>query len=298
MDLKEVLVELGYSNITDNGKEYRMRPIYRESNNSTSLCVKKDTGRFFDFSAGITGKFEELVKISLNLSSVEEAQKHLENKDFSTKDLVHKPKIKQPKKLDQSTLSEIEPNHEYWINRGISEETLKVFNGGVVKSGRMKNRYVFPVFNCKEQLVGLSGRSLNADPKIKWKHWGTKDEWKYPAYFNIQHLKNAESCYLVESIGDMLKLWEAGYKSSLVLFGLKLSTSVLNVLIKCNPKKVLICTNNDSHKDVNSGSEAASKIQNKLLKFFDKKRVEIKLPPKNDFGEMTVSEIQSFYNVG
>lgn len=294
MDLKEVLIELGYSNITDNGKEYRMRPIYRDSNNNTSLCVKKDTGRFFDFSAGVTGKFEELVKISLNLSSIQEAEKHLQDKDFSTKSLVCKPKIKQPKKLDQSILSEIESDHTYWINRGISEETLKVFNGGVIKSGRMKNRYVFPIFNSKDRLVGLSGRSLDENPKIKWKHWGTKDEWKYPAYFNVQHLENAESCYLVESVGDMLKLWDAGYKSSIVLFGLNLSTSVLNLLIKCNPKKILICTNNDSHKDVNSGSESASKIQKKLLKFFNKKRVEIKLPPKNDFGEMTVSDIKSF----
>lgn len=294
MDIKEILQEIGYSNIMDNGRELRMRPIYRDSSNNTSLCVKKDTGKFYDFSAGITGSFEQLVKISLNLQTVKEAQIHLKNKDFSTKQLETKPKIRQPKKIDKSILEEIQPVHDYWINRGISEETLSVFGGGVVKNGRMKNRYVFPIFNSKNELVGVSGRSLESNPKIKWKHWGVKDEWKYPASFNFKYLKNCDKCYLVESIGDMLKLWEAGFKSVVVLFGLKLSTSVLNLLIKANPRTILICTNNDFHKSFNSGEDSASKIEAKLLKFFDPHKIVVKLPPKNDFGEMSIEEIKTF----
>ena len=296
MDIRDVLLEIGYSNIIDNGKEFRMRPIYRDSNNNTSLCVKKDSGKFYDFSAGITGSFEQLVKLSLNLSSIQEAKKHLKDKDFSSKDLVHTPKIKQPKKVDESILEQIQPVHDYWLNRGISLETLQNFGGGVVENGRMKNRYVFPIFDSKNKLVGLSGRSLDKDPKIKWKHLGQKDQWKYPAQCNFKLLKGCEQCFLVESIGDMLKLWESGVKTAIVLFGLGLSTATLNLLIKCNPKKIYICTNNDNHKSFNSGLESAGKIKNKLEKFFDPAKIITKLPPKNDFGEMSVMEIKDFLN--
>jgi len=293
-DLKDILLEMGYSNILDNGRELRMRPIYRDSKNNTSLCVKKDTGKFFDFSAGITGSFEELVKLSLNLSSIQEAKSHLKSKDFSSKDLTPKPKIRQPKKIDKSILSDIEQDHSYWLNRGISQKTLQTFQGGVINSGRMKNRYVFPIFDSKQNLVGLSGRSLEKNPKIKWKHYGSKDQWKYPAQANFNLLKGCDKCFLVESIGDMLKLWEAGFKTSIVLFGLGLSTSALNLLIKANPKNIYICTNNDSNKSFNSGLDSAIKIETKLRKFFDSNKIKIKLPPKNDFGEMTVEEIKEF----
>ena len=56
-NVKEVLLSVGYSNIVEDAKTYRMRPIYRESNNNTVLSVKKDTGHFIDFSKNITELF-------------------------------------------------------------------------------------------------------------------------------------------------------------------------------------------------------------------------------------------------
>ena len=49
-NIKEMLLDLGYSNITEDGLYYRMKPIYRESGNNTVLSVRKDTGYFIDFS--------------------------------------------------------------------------------------------------------------------------------------------------------------------------------------------------------------------------------------------------------
>ena len=43
-NLKELLLEMGYSNISDSGREYRMKPIYRASSSDTVLSVRKDTG--------------------------------------------------------------------------------------------------------------------------------------------------------------------------------------------------------------------------------------------------------------
>ena len=65
--VRDILFYLGYENIRDHGKDYRMRPIYRESNNSTSLQVNKKNGYFNDYSAGIRGSLTDLIKIKSGL---------------------------------------------------------------------------------------------------------------------------------------------------------------------------------------------------------------------------------------
>ena len=57
-DIKEMLYELGYSNISEYPREYRTRPVYRESDNNTVLRIDKATGRFVDFAENISGSFE------------------------------------------------------------------------------------------------------------------------------------------------------------------------------------------------------------------------------------------------
>ena len=72
MDFKNILLDLGYSNIKDNGRELRMRPLYRDSNNDTVLSVRKDTGHFIDFSKNVSGSFEYLVQLTLGLENVDQ----------------------------------------------------------------------------------------------------------------------------------------------------------------------------------------------------------------------------------
>ena len=80
MDVKQTLLELGYSNIKDSGDFYRTKPIYRDSDNETSLSVNKITGRFVDFGRNIKGSFEELVRLSLRVDKMEDAMMLLINK--------------------------------------------------------------------------------------------------------------------------------------------------------------------------------------------------------------------------
>ena len=63
-NLQEILSELGYS-LRDYGDEYRARPLYRESDNETVLCIKKDTGFWTDYKLQISGQLEDLVKLTL-----------------------------------------------------------------------------------------------------------------------------------------------------------------------------------------------------------------------------------------
>ena len=49
IDVKDILIELGFSNISDHANYYRTKPIYRDSGNSSILSVNKKTGHFVDF---------------------------------------------------------------------------------------------------------------------------------------------------------------------------------------------------------------------------------------------------------
>jgi len=296
MDIKETLIDLGYSNIQDLGSEYRAKPIYRNSSSNTVLRIKKDTGFFTDFSRQITGSFEELVRLSLKLEDIKDAKGWLENKDFyNTPRKKIEPKLTHAKVFDKSILSKVVSNYDYWISRNISIDTLDQFKGGVLSVGKMSERYIFPIFNSKNQIVGISGRCIKDDDKRsslrpKWKHLGKINEWVYPASLNSEIIKKEKKVILVESIGDMLSLWNVGIKNVLVIFGLNISSGVLNFLLKSDPTHVIISLNNDSQGN-SAGNAAAEKNYNKMLKYFDKKQVLVYLPTKNDFGEMSSNEI-------
>ena len=96
----------------------------------------------------------------------------------------------------------------------------------------------------------------------------------------------------MESIGDMLSLWSAGVKNTIVLFGVNLSKAVLFYLIKLKIKKIIIALNNDG--DNKAGNKGAKKILDTLGYYFTKSNSSIALPTKNDFNEMTKQEIHEW----
>jgi hypothetical protein len=290
LNVAEILTNIGYT-LKDFGKEYRARPIYRDSDNDTVLRIYKDSGNWVDFKENISGDFTSLVKLSLKLENQDQAKAWLKDKNFAPtfiKDV--KPEIKVPKTFDKDLLLKLKKDHSYWINRNVSQETLDLFLGGIAENGKMKNRYVFPIFNSKKEIVGFSGRDVTNNSKIKWKHLGDKINWCYPSFLNLEEIKSQKEAILVESIGDCLSLWDAGIKNTIVTFGLEISISILNFLLKVDPNKIYISFNNDQEKN-NAGNIAAEKGRNKLLRYFDPKQIEVKLPDKKDFGEMSVDEI-------
>ena len=286
MNVKEILCDLGYSNISEGPKEYRMRPIYRDSDNNTVLSVKKDSGRFIDFSKGITGSIEDLIKLSLNLKNVEEVKIWISNKNISLeRKEEEKPKLITQKVYEKDMLFKLKKDHSYWIERGVPEETLIEFDG------KMAGRYVFPIFNSSDQIVGFSGRDiLNRKEVPKWKHIGSKSTWVFPAKKNSKIIKELKEVFIVESIGDALSLYSADIKNIIVSFGLDISTSIINFLLKLDVTMIRICFNNDSENKF-AGNNAAEKGYEKLTKFFDRNQVVINLPSKKDFGEMSAEEI-------
>ena len=294
-NIHQILTNIGYS-LKDCGKEYRAKPIYRESDNDTVLRIYKDSGFWIDFKENISGDFSSLIRKSLNLKTDADAKEWLKCKNYSfiERKTQEKPALKNKKIFDKELLLKLDQEHDYWINRNVKLETLTSFKGGLAKAGKMKNRYVFPIFGLKQEIIGFSGRDVTNQSKIKWKHLGDKSSWIYPAYFNLQILNDKKEVYLVESIGDLLALWDANIKNVIVTFGLEISVSILNLLLKIDPNKIYISLNNDEAKN-NAGNIAAEKALNKLSRYFDRYQLQIKLPLKKDFGEMTEEEIQRWF---
>lgn len=293
MNVQDVLIQLGYT-LMDQGDSYRARPIYRASKNNTSLKIDKETGRFIDFGVGIHGDFNELIRLSLNLKNVEEAKKYLSNKGVllvKEKNLL--PELKGIKTYPPEILANLFQTHDYWLEKGISLQTLKTFQGGVARTGKMKDRYVFPIYNPTGSIIGFNGRDLTSKHSIKWKLIGPKAEFLYPTFFNSSFIQESKEVVLIESIGDCLKLWDSDVKNTLVLFGTEISIPQINMLLRTDPNKIIIALNNEPNNE-NIGNLASKKIQKKLFKYFDFSQVEIRLPSKKDFGECSLDEIEKW----
>ena len=158
-----ILQEIGYV-LTDNGREYRAKPLYRDSDNDKVLRIWKNSGQWVDFKENISGSLEDLVKLTLKLKSIDEAKQWISGKGIDTsfrEEDQPKPTIKQTSIFDKSLLIKLLRDNSYWNNRGISDSTLEPFQGGVATGGKMFNRYVFPIFNNKDDIIGFSGRDVS-----------------------------------------------------------------------------------------------------------------------------------------
>lgn len=291
MNVLEILHKIGYTDLRDFGNSYRTRPLYRSSDNNTSLSIKKDSGKWYDFSERIGGYLPQLVQITLQLSTLEEAKEFLGGEGAMPVVKENKNELSAIKKFDRHMLSRLIKKHDYWIERGVKKDTLEMLEGGVTYNGKMSYRYVFPILNLKDELIGFSGRALNNDPNYpKWKHIGAKTNWCYPLKWNIQHIMDKRQVILVESIGDMLSLWDNGIKNVLVTFGVDVSPKIIEFLLKIDANKIIIAFNNDEENNF-VGNRASEDAKTQLCKFFDESQIVIAIPTKKDFGEMDSQEI-------
>ena len=289
----EVLTNIGY-NLKDAGSNYRARPIYRDSDNGTVLSIDKNTGKWYDFKECIGGPFEELVKLSLNLKNSDEAKTWLQQQSFQTHKTPEKPKVNSTKIYSKDCLSKLKRDNSYWNGRGISSETLEKFSGGLASAGKMIHRYVFPIFNSKGEIVGFSGRDVltnSSEDRPKWKIIGKKDSFCFPLSLNSKIIQEKKEIIIVEGIGCVLKLWDCGVKNAVCLFGLNLGASLLKFMLKVDPDKIIIATNNE---ESGTGNSAAVELSSELMNYFDAKQVKIILPLKKDFAEMSSDEIKKW----
>jgi hypothetical protein len=294
--IKVILENLGYK-LSDKGREWRTKPLYRDSDNETSLSIRKDSGFWIDFARNHSGRIEELVEKTLKKPKGFADEWLKKGGFFKSEQSDYEKREELPiiyeKFFDKSLLEKLTGNDKYWVNRGVSQKTLKDFGGGLCTTGKMNGRYVFPIFDEEKKIRGFAGRSIYKNNDIKWKLIGRRGEWSYPLFLTKEYIESEKSCFIVESIGDGLMLWEAGVKNFIISFGLNSLDHLYYPLISLDPEKIIISFNDDYKNGKNSGAGnlAAKNFKKNLLSFFNKDQISIKFPTKNDFGEMTAEEI-------
>jgi DNA primase len=159
----------------------------------------------------------------------------------------------------------------------------------------MNGRICFPIYGKEGKIVGFSGRWFKEAPPEgveKWKHLGAKRNFLFPLHLNTDIIRRVGEVIIVESIGDVLALWDAGFKNVFCVFGLSLSGPQILALLGLDIQRVIIATNNE---ESGRGNEAAIKIQKRLTKFFTSEKIIIALPNAKDFREMGAASIQQWY---
>lgn len=289
-EIKEILTNLGYQ-LKDRGAEWSCAAIFRNGDNQGALSINKTTGQYFDFVSSDGGSFEKLIEKTTGNSISDELKERFASAESSVK---YETELEHVKSFDKTLLLKLEKDYSYWEKRRISKFTLEKFQGGTTNNGRMKNRWVFPIFNEKEQLVGFSGRDLGVS-QIKWKHLGEKSSWIFP-YFNKEEILKQNSVILVESVGNLAALSENGINNVLVTFGTSISSALIQFLIRLNVNKIYIAFDNDNQKSF-AGNLGSYKTKEKLLSYFDENQIEIVLPDGfKDWGEADFGYIKEIWN--
>jgi DNA primase len=129
--------------------------------------------------------------------------------------------VAEPNKPLKFSLQGIDATHAYLVQRGINEETARLFGVGYFQgNGSMKGRIVFPVRNGGGDIVAYAGRAVDD---------AVEPRWKFPSgfrksleLFGIQEGKRGLVVAVVESFWGVLALHQAGI-SAVALMGRSMS---------------------------------------------------------------------------
>jgi hypothetical protein len=303
--IKDILVKLGYK-LSDFGTHWRTNAAYRGGKNPTAIQIYKDSGVWVDYVKGSQHMpFKSLLEATLNTNDTKEIERLVGGYDFSSlpAEASSKPKISTEKVYPDSILERLLPHYKFYNDRGISDPTLQFLKSGYATEAAMYQRFVFPIYNSNGCIHGFSGRDMSKTPKDrpKWKHVGKKSTWVYPYYVPSSsenlvrktiHSKN--EVIFVESIGDMLNLFENGIYNVLVSFGVTLSTPLICFIASLGSPRIVLSLNNDYDKEENRGRVGSFKSLLKMLNYFDLSRIIIHPPTLRDFGEMSPPQFKEW----
>jgi DNA primase len=153
------------------------------------------------------------------------------------------------------TLSNIDHEHPYLAERGLSDETSKTFGIGFFSGkGSMRDRIVIPIHNPKGELVAYAGRVIDA----------SEPRYKFPAgfhksfeLFNLHRVRGELSVVLVEGFFDCMRVTQAGF--SCVAFMGSTMSKVQEDLLAENFAHIVIMLDGDE-----AGKSAATQITDRL----------------------------------
>jgi 5S rRNA maturation endonuclease (ribonuclease M5) len=202
---------------------------------------------------------------------------------------------RKPEKIDlniprEKIIESLEIPSKYYIERGYLPETLVAFDVGECynPNRQMYNRAVVPIYDEDGKYIGCVGRTLDEDnKKYKWLNSKgfKKSFYLYGLSIAKPFIQKTSTIILVEGQGDVWRLYEAGIKNCVGIFGSDLSEDQLVILETLGVMNVVILTDNDE-----AGQKAAQGIINRGGRRFNYFTPKIS---KKDIGEMSIQDIET-----
>lgn len=249
-----------------------------------------------------TGKeleFKDVLKWScdlLNIKNTSKSKKIEKPVDDNTDAFFNVIKVFNSKK-SESTSKPIDINNlsvqcpsKYFIDREFEPSTLEYFGvGDSINNGIMKDRAIIPIHNDDgSDIISIIGRSTKEYKLPKFLFYPKGFDKRFYLYnFHRAVSKAVEtSClYILEGQGDVWRMYEAGVKNAVSIFGKTITDEQQEKLLKLPITHLIVLTDNDQ-----AGRESKIQIKRQLGRMY--KLTFPKLSTK-DIGEMSVEQIQN-----
>ncbi len=108
---------------------------------------------------------------------------------------------------------------KYMLRRGFTKETLKHFQVGY---DRETAQVVIPIRNRQGLLAGFLRRNTNKEAKLRYIVDVPKGE-RSGVLFNFHQVKPGQGLIIVESVMDVMWLWQHGWENAVALLGTTLT---------------------------------------------------------------------------
>jgi len=123
-------------------------------------------------------------------------------------------------------LKNLDRLHPYLAERGLSQETLRVFGVGYCSVGALGGWIAIPIHNAAGQLVAYAGRWPGEAPQDKPKYRLPRGFRKSVELFNLHRARSADTqlpLIVVEGFFGCMKLWQLGHHRVVSTMGSMLS---------------------------------------------------------------------------
>jgi DNA primase len=147
-------------------------------------------------------------------------------------------------------LKNLDTEHPYLKQRGVSTEAVEHFGLGYCSRGLMKGRIAIPIHNERGELVAYAGRWPGDPPEDIEKYLLPPNFRKSLEMFNLNGIGESVSDHkliLVEGFFSVFQLWQFGFPNAVALMGSYLSERQRELLVDTlgSEGKVILLQDND-----------------------------------------------------
>jgi DNA primase len=132
-------------------------------------------------------------------------------------------------------LKNLDPNHPYLQERGLTKETVSTFGLGYFGGkGTMHGRVVIPIHNEHGELVAYAGRWPGDPPEDESKYLLPANFRKSLVVYNLHRARDfaAEGLIITEGFFSLYALWQRGRRNVVAVMGSSVSAEQENLIVE------------------------------------------------------------------